>query len=248
MNSNKPILCIGGIGSTIAADLVTRCLPQWRVAGLLRDPSALEAPWRDEVELREADATDASQVEAALRSIVEEVGEVDAYVHCVGSILLKPLHLTSAEEFKQTLDLNLHSAFHAARALVPSMMKLRRGNFVFISSVAASRGLASHEAVAAAKGGLESFARSAAASYTAQNLRFNVVAPGLVETKMSRPLLSSEQGRAIAEKSHPLGRIGRPENIASLIAWLISPEADWVTGQVFHVDGGMSSLQPRVKA
>jgi len=75
----------------------------------------------------------------------------------------------------------------------------------------------------------------------------NAVAPGLVDTPLSAPLLGSEQARAFSEKMHPLGQIGRPANVSSLIAWLLSEDADWVTGQVWSVDGGMAHLRPRPK-
>ena len=247
-SKDLPLLCIGGLNSTIAHDIVKRCLANWRIAGFLRDPASLDRSWRNEVVMRKADAQDPEQVEQAIAGIENDAGEIDAYVLCVGSILLKPWHLTKLEEFRQTVATNLETAFHIGHSLIPRMIKRKRGTFVFITTVAAKKGIPSHEAIAAAKGGLQSMIRSAAATYASYGLRFNCIAPGLVESAMSGRILGSEQGRAAAEKMHPMGKIGRPENIGSLAAWLISPEADWVTGQTFSIDGGMSSIQSKVRA
>jgi NAD(P)-dependent dehydrogenase (short-subunit alcohol dehydrogenase family) len=247
-SKDLPLLCIGGLNSTLANDIVARCLANWRIAGFLRDPAALDRSWRNEVVICRADADDPNQIEEAVAEIEKDNGEIDAYIHCVGSILLKPWHLTKLEEFRQAIAVNLETAFHIGHSLIPRMMKRKRGTLVFITTIAANKGIPSHEAIAAAKGGLQSMIRSAAATYASHGLRFNCIAPGLVESAMSSRLLGSEQGRATAEKMHPMGKIGRPENIGSLAAWLISNEADWVTGQVFAVDGGMSSIQSKVRA
>ena len=116
-----------------------------------------------------------------------------------------------------------------------------------VSSVAARRGFANHEAVAAAKAGVIGFALSAAATYASRGLRFNVVAPGLVDTPMTHGLTSNPAILKASESMHPLGRIGKPEDIASTINWLLDEEQSWITGQVFGVDGGMSTLYSRTR-
>lgn len=238
----------GGIGSELARRLHAA---GWLVGGFARSAEKLAAL---EVELpglitNVADATDPGAVETALNDFATRAGATpDAYVHCVGSILLKSAHLTSIEEWRRTLALNLDSAFYGLRAAVGPMQTRGSGSIVLLSSVAAGTGLPSHEAIAAAKSGIEGLVRSAAASYASRNVRINAVAPGLVDTPLAAGLLGNPQARAFSEKMHPLGRVGTPANIASAIAYLLSPEADWVTGQVWHIDGGMGSVRPRPKA
>lgn len=248
MSSNRPVVCLGGAGSAIAGELALRLTKTHRISGFLRDPAKLESEWKNQAVLVEADATDREEVQRAIESIVAETGSIDAYVHCVGSIFLKPLHLTSPEDWRKTMAINLDSAFFALRSVIPYMQKQKQGRIVLISTVAARIGLASHEAIAAAKGGLLSMAQAAAATYASAGIRVNTVAPGLVASPLSQPFIGSEQGRRISEKMHPLGQIGEPSEVASLIQWLLSAEAANVTGQTFGIDGGMSTVLPKVKA
>jgi NAD(P)-dependent dehydrogenase (short-subunit alcohol dehydrogenase family) len=222
----------------------------WQVAGFARKAADLERLGEElpEALLEPGEATEPETASRMAALAKERFGRLDAYVHCVGSIFLKPAHLTKPEEWHQTLLLNLTSAFYGLRAAVGAMQGQGGGSVVLISSVAAQAGLANHEAIAAAKSGIEGLVRSAAATYAAQNLRFNAVAPGMVDTRLAQPLLASEQSRTMSERMHPLGRIGKAEQVASLIAWLLSPEADWMTGQVIGMDGGLGAIRPKPRA
>ena len=105
--------------------------------------------------------------------------------------------------------------------------------------------MANHEAIAAAKSGVMGLALSAAATYAPRNLRVNCVAPGLVDTPLAARITSNEAALKASTALHALGRIGRPEDVASGIAWLLDPANDWVTGQVLGIDGGLGTLRPR---
>lgn len=190
------------------------------------------------------DVTDGDQVAAAVRGTKERHGRLDGAVLLAGSILLKPVHLTKDEEFEEVLRVNLWSAFwllkHAVRAMEPD-----GGSIVLVSTAAASIGLPNHEAIAAAKAGLEGLARSAAATYAPRRIRVNVVAPGLVEAKMSARLFASESAKQASLAMHPIGRLGRADDVARAAYFFLDPVNDWVTGQVLGVDGGLAHLKGR---
>jgi NAD(P)-dependent dehydrogenase (short-subunit alcohol dehydrogenase family) len=190
------------------------------------------------------DATDFEQVQQFVEHVTDTYGRLDGLVNCVGSILLKPAHLTSVEDFKKTLRLNLHTAFFAVKAAARPMMKSDGGGSIVLSASAVARkGLKNHEAIAAAKAGVIGVMRAAAATYAGRDVRVNAVAPGLVETPQSKDLLSSKEGRKQSEAMHPLGRLGRPADVARAICWLLDKEeTGWVTGQIIGIDGGLGTL------
>jgi NAD(P)-dependent dehydrogenase (short-subunit alcohol dehydrogenase family) len=191
------------------------------------------------------EATQSASVASAFETAVANGAPLVGVVNCIGTILLKPAHLTSDEEWRTTLDTNLTSSFLLLREAARRMMTSGGGSIVFCSTVAAQRGLFNHEAIAAAKAGVEGLTRSAAATYARYQIRVNCVAPGLVQTPLSQFLTANEAARKASVAMHPLGRLGEPGDIASAICWLLSPEQKWVTGQVLHVDGGLSTVQAR---
>jgi 3-oxoacyl-[acyl-carrier protein] reductase len=190
------------------------------------------------------DATRFEEVDGAVEQVVEQHGRIDGAVNCVGSIVLKPAHLTRPDEWERTLALNLTSAFALVRAAARAMME-RGGSIVLVSSAAARLGMPNHEAIAAAKAGVAGLAQAAAATYAPRGIRVNAVAPGLVRTRMSERITSNPAGEKASLAMHALGRLGEPDDVASLISWLVQPESGWVTGQVYGVDGGLASVRLR---
>jgi NAD(P)-dependent dehydrogenase (short-subunit alcohol dehydrogenase family) len=233
----------GGIGSATARLLSSRGSDLVIVA---RDTARLDALAGD-LDCRTISA-DVTQMEGAVRGVeasMESFGRLDGVVNCLGSILLKPAHLTSDEEWQETLTINLTSAFHVVRAAVKTMPRGKAGSIVLLSTAAARRGLPNHEAIAAAKAGVIGLTMSSAATYAPRGIRVNCVAPGLVRTPLSRAITDNEMALKYSTQLHALGRIGEPEDVAECIAWLLNPGQAWITGQVFGVDGGLSTVQSK---
>jgi NAD(P)-dependent dehydrogenase (short-subunit alcohol dehydrogenase family) len=231
----------GGIGSALARRLAvggTRLVLAGRDARRL-DALAAETGGTPVV----LDATSPSAVEAAAAKAVEIHGRLDGLANCVGSILLKPAHLTSEEEWDAVVATNLKSAYAAVRAAARTMAA--GGSVVLVSSAAARLGLANHEAIAAAKAGVIGLTLSAAATCAPKGIRVNAVAPGLVRTPMTARITGNEAALKASTALHALGRVGEPEEVASAIAWLLDPAQSWVTGQVIGVDGGLATLRSR---
>jgi NAD(P)-dependent dehydrogenase (short-subunit alcohol dehydrogenase family) len=190
------------------------------------------------------DATNFDQVDDCLAEANRLHGQVNGVACCVGSLLLKPGHLTTAAEWQATLACNLTTAFACVRAGA-RVMREKGGAVVLVSSAAARLGLPSHEAVAAAKAGVIGLTLAAAATYAGQGIRVNCVAPGLVRTPLTARLIANETTLKASTALHALGRIGEPEEVAEAIAWLLDPRQSWITGQVLGVDGGLATVRTR---
>lgn len=198
-------------------------------------------------ETHKLDARDLAQVSGVIQEVAERHGRLDGVANLVGSVLIKPAHLTTPEEWEETIAVNLTSAFAVVRAAAPLMAKGDGGSIVLAASAAAQTGIANHEAIAAAKGGVIALTRSAAATYGARGVRVNAIAPGLVEAKMTARLVANEAQAEASRAMHVLGRLGTGEDIASAVAWILDPATSWVTGQVLGVDGGLGQVRTRPK-
>jgi len=165
-------------------------------------------------------------------------------VNFTGSIILKPLHIVKEEEFLQTLEINLMTNFRALSKILK--LNLNSLSYVAFSSVAASYGLANHEAISAAKSGVEGLLRSCASSYGHKDYRFNSISPSLIDTKLTKRLLNSDLARDNISKMNPLKKIGTPEDLLNAILWLLSDGSSFVTGQNINIDGGLNNINSRI--
>lgn len=245
--ANQHTFLIGGITGGIGSQLAERLKTQGHnVLGFARNEDrAAEFQKKTGIRVRTCEATDPEAVEELFISTAKEHGGLDGYAHAIGSIYIKPAHLTPPKDWEATLLTNLSSAFYALRGAAKAMQKQNSGACVFFSTAAAQTGIANHEVIAAAKGGIDAMVRSAAASYSSKGLRFNAIAPSLTNTPLAKPIVGSEQALEFSKKMHPLHDITRPEDVASLAAWLLSDEARFVTGQTYVMDGGLSSTVPK---
>jgi len=168
--------------------------------------------------------------------------EIKGLINCIGSIHLKPLHGSTIQDFRDVININLFSSYYLLSSFA---RKMQNGSAIFFSSVAATKGLSNHELISAAKSGIEGMARSAAASYAKDNLRVNVIAPSIMDSDMSKKILSSEAAVELSKSMHPISKIGDTSDILPVVKWLLSDDSKWITGQTIHVDGGFSTVKPR---
>jgi NAD(P)-dependent dehydrogenase (short-subunit alcohol dehydrogenase family) len=194
-----------------------------------------------------ADPCSAEGAAHAIQACQAQLGAPPAKLaHCVGNTLIAPLHRTRLEAYREVMRINMDSAFYMLHAWLGALAG-GPGAAVLVSSVVARIGVANHEAIAAAKGGLEALVRSTAATYASQGVRCNAVAPGMTETPMTAGLLKVAAMREGAARQYPLGGIQSAEQVAASMAWLLSQDAARITGQVIAVDGGFTTIRPLVK-
>ncbi len=232
----------GGIGRALAQTLSAQGL---RVVAVGRDAARLaEVPAAARVA---ADTTTPEGAALAFAAAREALGAAPSRLaHCVGSTLIAPLHRTKLEAYRELMRVNLDSAVFALQAWIAAL-EGGEGAAVFASSVVARIGVANHEAIAAAKGGVEALVRGAAATYAAQGVRVNAVAPGMTETPMTAAMLKLPALREGAGRQYPLGGVQSAPQVAEVMAWLLGDGAARLTGQVIPVDGGFTSVRPLVK-
>ncbi|WP_236239322.1 3-oxoacyl-[acyl-carrier-protein] reductase [Streptomyces sp. CC228A] len=183
------------------------------------------------------DITDSEQVEAAYKEIEEKHGPVEVLVANAGVTKDQLLMRMTEDDFTAVLDTNLTGTFRVVKRANRGMLRAKKGRVVLISSVVGLLGSAGQANYAASKAGLVGFARSLARELGSRNITFNVVAPGFVDTDMTK-VLTDEQRSGIVSQV-PLGRYAQPEEIAAAVRFLASDDASYITGAVIPVDGGL---------
>jgi len=183
------------------------------------------------------DVTDAGAVEAMVGGTLERHGRIDILVNNAGIARDQLLLRMKREDWDQVIATNLTAAFACAQAVIRPMIKQRGGRIISISSVVGQVGNAGQTNYAASKAGLIGFSKALAREVASRNITVNVVAPGLIDTDMTRAITDKTQGDWVAQI--PLGRLGATGDVAAAVCFLASDEASYITGQVLAVNGGM---------
>ncbi len=169
-------------------------------------------------------------------------GAIDGLVYCPGTINLKPFHRLTEADFLGDLRVNLLGAVAVIQKLLPNLKAAESASIVLFSTVAVQTGMGFHASIAASKGAVEGLTLSLASEF-APKIRVNCIAPSLTDTPLAERLLSSPEKREASAARHPLKAIGDPADIAATAVFLLSDSAKWMTGQILHIDGGMSSVR-----
>jgi len=175
-----------------------------------------------------------------IEKVKSDISDIKGVAYCVGSIDLKPLKMTSEQDFNKCMKLNLYSAIEVIKGYQESLKK-NKGSIVLFSTVAAQRGFTNHAIIASAKAAVEGLTVTLAAEF-APNIRVNCIAPSLTKSKIAEPMLKNSVIADGIARAHPLKRLGEGKDSASLAKFLITEDSSWVTGQIIAVDGGRSKL------
>ncbi len=167
---------------------------------------------------------------------------LDGVVYCPGSINLKPFGRIKPEDFTGDFNLQVGGLVKVLQAAFPALKKSTHASVVVFSTVAVQLGLQFHSQVSASKGAIEGLTKALSAEW-APSIRVNCIAPSLTDTPLAASLLNTDEKKAANAQRHPLKKIGTASDIANMAAFLLSENAAWITGQIFHVDGGMSTVK-----
>jgi len=193
-------------------------------------------------EIENTDGMHAHQLDVTTDFTLDFLPEtLDGLVYCPGSINLKPFSRLKPESYLEDYNLQVVGAVKAIKQCIPLLKKSEHASIVMFSTVAVQKGFGFHAQVAASKGAIEGLTRSLAAEF-APGIRINAIAPSLTDTPLAEKILNTDQKRTANAERHPLHRVGKPQDIAAMANFLLGEESSWITGQILHVDGGMSSL------
>jgi 3-oxoacyl-[acyl-carrier protein] reductase len=229
---DRNIVIVGG-SHGIGAALAGRCIEQGaQVTVIARTRGSVPAA----AKFIEGDATNENFSSLALPD------SVDGLVYAPGSINLGPLRSVNLSTVREDFELNVIGAIRTLQMALVALKKSGRASCVLFSTVAVAQGLPMHTSIAAAKGAIEALTRTWAAELS-PTVRVNCIAPALTDTRLAEKFLGTEEKRAAMAAKYPLGRVGSVDDIAAAAEYLLSDASSWMTGQVLHVDGGMSSLK-----
>jgi NAD(P)-dependent dehydrogenase (short-subunit alcohol dehydrogenase family) len=231
---SKKYLIVGG-SSGIGLALTKRLAAEGnKVIVLSRNQNQLELNCN--IEHYKIDVLDQSQ---NLPSFEEEL---DGLAYCPGSINLKPFKSFKEADYIDEFRINALGAVKVINHFLPNLKKSEKSSIVLFSTVAVQTGMPYHASIAMAKGAVEGLTRSLASEF-APKIRVNAIAPSLTDTPLASKLLSNHEKKEASAKRHPLNSVGKAEEIANAAYFLLTDQSNWVTGQILHIDGGMSSLR-----
>ncbi len=237
--SNKKIFVFGGTGSIGKA--LTKKLKNDSYDPIIISRNEMELKQLSEEIDCEYKVCDVLDVEK-IKSISEEYkDQLYGIAFCVGSINLKPLKMTKDEDFIDSFKINTLSAINAIKINQENLAK-NNGSILLYSTIAVKQGFTNHSIVSTTKGAIEGLTLSLAAEF-APKIRVNCIAPSLTDAKMTQKLISNDNIKKAIEIMHPIPKIGSGEDFSDIGSFLLSSKNSWITGQIFHIDGGRSSLR-----
>ncbi|MBS1742549.1 MAG: SDR family oxidoreductase [Bacteroidetes bacterium] len=231
----KTIL-IAGAGKGIGLSVVKKMISDHQIIAVSRTNSEALNETGAEIYYLDVLAADALQS-------IQLPDALDGLLYCPGTINLKPFGRLTSRDFINDFTINVTGAVSLIQYCLPALKRSDSASVCLFSSVAAGTGMPFHSSIAASKAAVEGLTRSLAAEFAPNKIRCNAIAPSLTDTNLAAALLNTAEKKEAAAKRHPLQRIGHSEDIAELAALLLSDKGSWITGQVFHVDGGMSVLR-----
>lgn len=229
-----------GIGKAIAEALVAQGVTVVGTATTQQGADAISAYLADQGEGVALNVTDAESIDAVLKHIDERYGQLDILVNNAGITRDNLLMRMKEDEWDSVLDTNLKAVFRLSKGVMRGMMKRRSGRIINVSSVVGTTGNPGQANYCAAKAGLVGFTKALAKEIAARGITVNCVAPGFIDTDMTKSLTEDQQQAIFA--NIPAARLGQPEEIAAAVTFLASPGAAYITGETIHVNGGMAMV------
>lgn len=197
-------------------------------------------------DLKSANASLHTALKADACKTLPDIGaytqSLDGVIYCPGTISLKPFISTQIENFRNDFEINVIGLVNTLQKSLSLLKNNSKASVVAFSTIACKLGMPYHSSIAASKCAVEGLIRTLAAEYASSNIRFNAIAPSIIDTSLAGKILTNNQKKEEIARKHPLKKIGSADEIASLAMFLLSDDSSWITGQVIHSDGGLSSI------